>query len=164
MVHLSINVAAVITDRQSFLDGARLYTIEGEAQPATGWRMSLSLRWPMATERIEEADLALIEPGGAELSAALASGTAEEITDEDGVVGAVRLDLRFEARGGTAGFTDASGSVHVRGTIAGEGEATGGTFEGEGALLTVDLDIQGESGVWSRSPAQRIPTGPDAAF
>jgi hypothetical protein len=158
MLRVKVNFAGVITDRQSFLDGGRVYTIEAEDQPSIGWRMMLTMRWPMESGEVEEGDLSVTEPGGAELLGTLAGGTAEEITDEDGNPNAARLDLRFDVTGGEAGFAGASGSVLVHGTIAGEGEGTGGSFEGEGALLTAELDIDGEGDVWRHPPAEHIPS------
>jgi hypothetical protein len=148
-MRLTITFAGAIADQQRFLDGARVYTVEAEDQPATGWRLSLALRRPMVTERVEEGDLTLVEPGGGELSATLVEGTAAEIADEDGVVNAARIDLRFEVSGGEGGFAGAAGSVRVHGTISGEGEGAGVTYEGEGALLTADLEVEGASGVWT---------------
>jgi hypothetical protein len=158
MLRMQINFVGVITDRQSFLDGARQFMIEAEDQPATGWQMALAMRWPLETEQVEEGDLTLRDPSGAELTGSLMEGRASEFTDEDGNVNAVRVDLRFEVTGGEGGYAGASGSVRVHGTIAGEGEGTGGTYEGEGALLTAELDIQGEGDVWRAAPEQRIPT------
>lgn len=158
MLRESVNFAGAIADRQGYLDGARVYTIEGEGQPATGWRLALTVRWPIASERVEEGDLSLVEPGGAELTASLVTGAAAEITDEDGNVNAARLDLRFEVTGGEGGFAGATGTVRVHGTVAGEGEGTGGSFEGEGILLTAELDITGEGDVWRHPPERRIPS------
>lgn len=158
MLRIQISFAGVIAERQSFLDGARQFTIEAEDQPPMGWRMTLALRWPLETEQVEEGDLTLIDPTGAELSGSLIEGHAAEITDEDGNVNAARVDLRYEVTGGEGGYANAAGSVHVYGTIAGEGEGTGGSFEGEGALLTAELDIEGEGDVWRAAPTANIPT------
>lgn len=158
MLRMQINFAGVIAERQSFLDGARQFTIEGEDQPSVGWRMTLALRWPLETEQVEEGDLMLIDPSGAELSGSLMQGDAAEITDEDGNVNAARVDLHFDVSGGDGGYANAAGRVRVHGTIAGEGQGTGGSFEGEGALLTAELEIDGEGDVWRASPAAHIPT------
>jgi hypothetical protein len=157
MLRMQINFAGVIAERQSFLDGARQFTIEAEDQPSLGWRMTLAVRWPLESERVEEGDLTLTDPSGSELSGSLMEGSAAEITDEDGNVNAARVDLQYEVSGGEGGYANATGRVRVHGTIAGEGEGTGGTFEGEGALLTAELDVDNEGDVWRAAPTARIP-------
>lgn len=152
------NFAGAIADRQSFLDGARQFTIEGEDQPPTGWRLSLAFRWPVQSEVVTEGDLTLTEPRGSVLLGTLSAGTAAEITDADGTVNAGQFDLTFDVTGGEGGFAEASGSVHVIGTLAGEGEGTGGSYEGEGVLLTVEMSIDGAEGIWNAPPEVTAPT------
>lgn len=161
MEPLTINFAGVIADHQRFLDGARSYTIEAENQPATGWRMALSFRWDVEDDAVDEGDLTLVDPVGAELYGTLTAGTAAEITDAGGDANAAQLDLTFEVTGGEGGYASAAGTVSVTGTIAGEGPGTGGSFEGEGALLTARISVSGaeEGRVWGRAPEADIPTG-----
>lgn len=147
----SINFAGVITDRQSFLDTAREWTIEGDDQPPTGRRLLLSVRWTAASDRAEEGDLTLVDPPAGELYATLTSGTVVEVTDQDGEVAAAQLDLTFEVTGGDGSFAGVTGSVTLTGTIAGDGEGSGGSFEGGGALLTLRLSLEG--GQLDRSPS-----------
>jgi hypothetical protein len=164
MLHTEINFAGVIADRQSFLDGARSFTIEAEDRPAIGWRMTLSFRWSPEEdgERVEEGDLTLTDPRGNELYGSLSRGTAAEITDEEGGVAATHLDLTFVVTGGEGAYAAATGTVAVSGTIAGEGPGTGGSLEGEGALLTARLAIAGEdaAAAWEYPPTEDIPSGP----
>lgn len=154
---LDVNFAAVIVDRQGFLDGGRTYVLEGEGQPSQGWRIMCSVRWPMTSEQVREGDLMLVMPGGDELYGTLQSGTAAEITDDDGLVAAARLDLRFAITAGEGTLAAATGAALVTGTIAGEGEGTGGTFEGEGALLTVHLELEGVPDLTPHRPEAQIP-------
>lgn len=156
---LEINFAAVIVERQGYLDGGRLFVLEGEDQPAQGWRLSFSMRWPVATERVEEGDVTLSTPVGDELYGSLRAGTAAEITDEDGVVGAARLDLLYDVTGSEGAFGDAGGTVQLTGTLAGEGAGSGGSFAGEGALLTVRLELAGAPDLGAYQPATHVPPG-----
>lgn len=153
------NFTAVIADRQSFLDGGRQFTMEGEDQPPTGWRVMLSFRWPVQSEAVTEGDLTLVEPRGAALQGSLSAGRASEITDEEGNVNAGQFDFTFDVTGGEGGFQRATGTVHVTGTLAGQGEGTGGSFEGEGVLLTVEYTIEGAEGIWDAPPELIVPTG-----
>lgn len=164
MQHQSINFAGVVVDRQSFLDGARTFTIEAESQPATGWRLTLSFHWDVEGEAVDEGDLTLVDPIGAELYATLTRGTAAEITDAEGDVGAAQLDLTFDVTGGEGGYVSAAGAVSVTGTLAGQGSGTGGSMEGaplEVAQITVQIDVDGEQrgAVWQAPPEANIPTG-----
>lgn len=133
----------VIVDRQSFLDGARHLTIEGEDRPPTGWQLSLSFRWSVQSEVVTEGDLSLTEPDGGELQASLATGRASEVTDEEGNVNAAQIDLTFMVSGGEGRFANAAGDLRLTGTIAGQGEGTGGAYEGEGVLLTMEWRVEG---------------------
>ncbi len=169
MNYQTINFAGAVTDRQSFLDGGRLFTIEAEEQPSAGWRLAMTFRWPVTSEAVDEGELTLVDPIGAELYATLTGGTAAEITDEEGNVGAGQIDLTFDVTGGEGGYAEATGTVSVTGTIAGEGEGTGGSMEGEpgeGALLTAQLAVEGEdpARVWRAAPTEDIPTGTPERF
>ena len=162
MPHVTINFSGAVTDRQSFLDGGRTSAIEAEDQPSAGWRMGLNLRWPVETEEVNEGDLTLVDPLGAELYATLTAGTVAEITDEEGNADAAQIDLRFEVTGGDGGYAGAAGAVHVTGTLAGQGAGTGGSFEGEAgevALLTAEIAVEGAGEVWQHPPTENIPTG-----
>ena len=164
MPRFSINFSGAITDRESLLNGSRTYRIEAEDQPNAGWRLAMSFRWPVESEAVDEGDLTLVDPVGAELYGTLSGGTAAEITDQDGTAEAGQIDLQFDVTGGEGGYAAATGLIRVHGTIAGEGGGTGGSFEGEpgeAALLTVDLDVQGEyeGQVWQHPPTENIPTG-----
>ena len=159
---MSVNFSGVISERQSFLDGARTLTIDAEDQSSLGWRLSFSFRRPRGTEAVDEGELALVDPLGAELIGTLNSGTAAEATDEDGVVEAEQLDLLFDVTYGEGGYAAASGTLRVTGTIAGQGSGTGGSFEGaagEGIMLTVEMDVSGAGAVWQAPSEQEIPTG-----
>jgi hypothetical protein len=159
-LQLAINFAAVIVEQETMLNGARTYTMEGEDQPSAGWRLTLTFRWPVQSESVDEGDLTLTDPTGAVISGGLAEGTAEEITDADGSVNAARIDLHFEFSGGDGAYASATGSARVSGTLAGQGEGTGGTYEGEGALLTAEIALDGvEEAAWQHPPEQSIPTG-----
>ena len=164
MPNLTVHFDGAVVDRQSFLDGARTFTIEAEDKPSTGWRMNLSFHWDVEHESVDEGDLALVDPVGAELFAALAEGSAAEITDAEGNAGAAQIDLRFQVSGGEGGYVGATGTVRITGTLAGQGAGTGGSFEGEpgeAAMLTAEIAVEGgESGaVWEQRPAENIPTG-----
>jgi hypothetical protein len=160
MQPLTIPFAGVITDRQSFLDGARVFTIEAEDQPSTGRRLTFSFRWPINREAVEEGDLSYLDASGAELFASLADGTAAEITDEHGEVNAGEIDLHFDVTGGEGSLANATGRASVTGTIAGQGAGTGGSFEGEGVLLTLQLSLSGVSDdALTAAPEAHIPTG-----
>lgn len=169
MRHLSINFTGVVTDRESLLNGRRNWVIEGEQQPSSGWRLSLSFQWPVQTEHVDEGDLTLIDPVDAELYAALTGGRASEVTDEEGNVNAGNIDLAFEVTGGEGGYADATGTARVTGTIAGEGPGSGGSYaseDGRGVILTVELAIEGEDDarVWDHAPTENIPTGTPQRF
>ena len=162
MPQVTVNFSGAVTDRQGFLDGARVFRIEAEDQPSTGWRLALSFRWPVETESVDEGEITMTDPLGGEFFGTLAEGSAAEITDEDGVPAAAQLDLRFEVTGGEGGYSDASGAVRVNGTLAGQGSGTGGSFEGdpgEAALLTAEIAVESEGVTWDRSPTENIPTG-----
>ncbi|MFN8559840.1 MAG: hypothetical protein U0531_21650 [Dehalococcoidia bacterium] len=161
MAQFSLNFSGVIVDRQSFLDGARSFVIEAEDQPALGWRLTLSFRWPVEEGgAVDEGDITLVDPSGAELYAAVRDGQADEITNEDGDVGAARFDLRAEVTGGEGGLARASGHIGVEGTIAGQGSGAGGSYEGEGVILTATIDVDGADALWSLPPTEDIPTTP----
>ncbi|MBI2761653.1 MAG: hypothetical protein HYX51_09540 [Chloroflexi bacterium] len=159
-LQLTVNFAAAIVEQETLLNGARIYTLEGEDQPSTGRRLNLTFRWPVQSQSVDEGDITLADPTGAVINGVLVEGTAEEITDADGSVNAARIDLRFEVNGGDGTYASAEGSVRVSGTIAGEGAGTGGAYEGEGALLTADLVLEGvDETAWQHPPERNIPTG-----
>ncbi len=162
MQALSVNFAGVIVERQSFLDGSRVFTIEGEDQPSLGWRISLTFRWPVASETVDEGDLTLIVPDGGEMYGSLEGGTAAEITDELGEANAARFDLDFATAGGEGPYESVSGRLRVTGTIAGEGAGTGGSLEGEGVLMTVEMWLEGVPDLSRFRPTAGIPTGQPA--
>lgn len=163
MQPISINFAAIIADRQSFLDGARSFTLDGEDQPSTGRRLSMSIRWPVQGEEVDEGDLTIIEGTGDELYGTLSGGRASEVTDQDGNVGAANLDLLFDITGGEGQFSGATGTVRLAGTIAGEGDAAGGTYSGEGAILTAEISMAGSAAA-PHKPTQAIPTGTPVTY
>lgn len=159
MQALSINFAGVVVERQSFLDGSRVFTIEGADQPALGWRVSLTFRWPVASEAVDEGDLTLVLPDGGEIYGSLSGGTAAEITDEMGEANAARFDLDFTVTGGEGAYDLASGRLRMTGTIAGEGAASDGALEGEGVLMTVDMWLEGTPDLsrFRPAPTEREP-------
>jgi hypothetical protein len=168
MQALNVTFVGAIVERQSFLDGSRVFTIEGEDQPSLGWRVSLTFRWPVAAEDVDEGDLTLVLPDGGEIYGSLTGGTAAEVTDELGETNAARFELDFGVTGGDGPYARVSGRLHVRGTIAGEGAGTAGSFEGEGVLLTVEMWLEGAPDLSRFHSTTAIPTsrpspGTDAA-
>jgi hypothetical protein len=159
MQALSVNFAGVIVDRQSFLDGSRVFTIEAEDRPSQGWRLMLTFRWPVVSEDVDEGDLTLVVPDGGEIYGTLAGGTATEITNEVEESTAARFDLDFAVSGGDGPYEQVSGRLRVTGTIAGEGVGTGGSLEGEGALITVEMWLEGAPDLSRFRPTAAIPTG-----
>lgn len=162
MQALSVNFTGVIVDRQSFLDGSRVFTIDAEGQPSLGWRLTLTFRWPVVSEDVDEGDLTLFVPDGGEIYGTLAGGTAAEITDEMGESAAARFDLDFAVSGGDGLYEQASGRLWVTGTITGEGTGTGGSLEGEGVLMTVEMWLEGVPDLSRFRPTATIPTGQPA--
>jgi hypothetical protein len=159
MQALSVNFVGAIVERQSFLDGSRVFTIEGEDQPSVGWRVSFTFRWPVATEDVDEGDLTLVLPDNGEIYGSLTGGTAAEVTDELGETNAARFELDFGVTGGDGPYERVSGRLRVTGTIAGEEAGTDTPLEGEGVLLTVEMWLEGAPDLSRFLSTAAIPTG-----
>jgi hypothetical protein len=162
MQTLSVDFAGLIVDRQSFLDGSRIFTIEGEDQPSVGWRLSLTFRWPVASEDVDEGDLTLVLPDGGEIYGSLIGGRAAEITEELGDTNAARFDLDFGVTGGDGPYERVSGRLHVTGAIAGGGVGADIPLADEGVLLTVEMWLEGAPDLSRFRPTAEIPTGQPA--
>jgi hypothetical protein len=109
-----------VIDAQSYLDGARELTLEGEAADQSGehpWLITLTLRWPK-DEAPDEADVSLTRADGAALYAGLQDGTIVESSDDSGDT-LLELALTFRIASGEGRLAESSGELRLEGTIAG---------------------------------------------
>jgi hypothetical protein len=161
MPRININFAGIIAERGGSVAAGQTLALTAEAQPSTGWRMELRCRWGNPPETVTAGRLSLTDPSGAVAEGRLERGTIVRVTDGDGITQAEQLDLHVAVTGGAGGYAGARGTVHLTGTIAGEGGGTGGSFEGDdGVLLTAELDVDAAGEVWEHPPTEPIPTGP----
>jgi hypothetical protein len=110
-----------VVDDQSFLDGTRELTLEGEASEPGPRRPGshATLRWPK-DEAPDEGDLAVTGAEDATLYAGLEGGTIEEGTDDAGD-SVLELALSFTIASAEGSLAGLSGSARVDGTIVGGG-------------------------------------------
>jgi hypothetical protein len=161
MPRVTINFAGIIAARGGSVAVGQTLALTAESQPSTGWRLELQCRWGHPPETVTEGRLSLTDPSGAVVEGRLERGTIARVTDGDGITQAEQLDLQVAVTGGVGGYAEAHGTIHLTGTIAGEGSGTGGSLEGEdGVLLTAELDVEATGEVWEHPPTEPIPTGP----
>lgn len=109
-----------VIDTQSYLDGTRELTLEGETSGGTAdvpWQMTLTLRWPK-DEAPDDGDLSLTRADGAALYAGLRQGTVSERADESGDT-LLELTLAFDVASAEGSLVGTGGGVKISGTIAG---------------------------------------------
>ena len=121
--------------------GGRTLVLRGESTPV-GWRLELRLDLDGA-ESADDGTLSLTTPAGATVTATLEGGRFSPVTDGDGQIAAAQFDLTFVASDDSDAAALPAGTIRVNGTLAGEGAASGGSYTGQGALLTVAFGHDG---------------------
>lgn len=130
-VELDLVISGDVVERQELLNGTQIVTLEGRSADGK-WEMTGLLAWSMRSGEALEGDITLSEQGGAEIFATLVSGA---VADAGEGSGAHDFRLDYEIDGGSAAFSEASGS------IVGMGAVEGVTFRGGWTIRSVSPDV-----------------------
>jgi hypothetical protein len=135
--------------------GGRILTLSGSGEPPESTdQWQISMRAPQAdTDRpAEPATLTIVAPLGDRIDAVLGDEAVAAVTNGAGSAESDAVDLHFTVAGGTGGFSDASGSIRLHGTLL-----------PQGFLLTADLNMEVGAQAYRPPDARPISPAEDAA-
>lgn len=130
-VELVLVISGDVVERQELLNGTQIVTVEGRSADGN-WEMTGLIAWSMRSGEALEGDITLTEEDSAEIFATLVSGV---VSDAGEGSGAYDFRLDYEIDGGSAAFSEASGSIAAVGSVEGV------TFRGGWAIRSVSPDV-----------------------